>query len=238
MNASLLRLLGGSTAGVALLISGAALAADLPTRKGPPPAPVVVAPWTWTGFYGSIDGGYAWDGSIVYIGPWNKGFGDTGGFGGGNVGYNYQIGSFVLGAQAGYDFADVRGNASAYPYSVSAQIDGFGSVDGRAGVAFGPALIYVIGGWSAGDVKHSISPFWGYPNLSYSSWQSGWDIGGGVAWMFTSNISGFAEFRKYDWGTKGFSDFYYPNHAIAQTLDVVRVGLSYNFGGPSFGAAY
>ena len=63
-------------------------------------------------------------------------------------------------------------------------------------------------------------------------------IGGGVAWMFTSNISGFAEFRKYDWGTKGFSDFYYPNHAIAQTLDVVGVGLSYNFGGPSFGAAY
>jgi hypothetical protein len=141
------------------------LAADLPTKKGPPPAPVVIAPWTWTGFYASLDGGYAWDGSIVYVGPWNKGFGDTGGFGGANVGYNYQIGSFVIGAQAGYDFADARGNASAYPYNVSAQIDGFGSIDGRAGVAFGQALIYAIGGWSMGDVRHTISPFSGYPNL-------------------------------------------------------------------------
>ncbi len=55
---------------------------------------------SWTGFYASLSGGYAWDGTIIYLGPWNKGFGDTGVFGGANVGYNYQIGSFVIGAQA------------------------------------------------------------------------------------------------------------------------------------------
>ena len=78
MNTTLLRLFAGSMAGVFLLLGGAASAADLPTKKAPlAPAPVIV-PWTWTGFYASLQGGYAWDGSIVFIGPWNKGFGDTG----------------------------------------------------------------------------------------------------------------------------------------------------------------
>ncbi len=238
MNRTLVRRLAGLLTGAALLIAGSASAADLPTKKGPAPAPVIVPPLTWTGFYASLDGGYAWDGSIVYIGPWNKGSGDTGIFGGANVGYNYQIQSFVLGAQIGYDFANARGNSYAYPYAVSADVSGFGSVDGRVGYAWGSALFYAIGGFSEGDVKHTITPVWSYLNSSYSAWQSGWDVGGGIAWRFTSNISGFAEFRKYDWGHKGFSDYYYPNHAIAQTLDVVRVGLTYNFGGPSFGAAY
>jgi outer membrane immunogenic protein len=175
----------------------------------------IVAPISWTGFYASLEGGYAWDGTIVYIGPWNKGFGDTGVFGGANVGYNYQIGSFVIGAQAGYDFANARGNAYAYPYNVSANIDGFGSIDARAGFAFGSALIYAIGGFSMGDVKHTIEPVWSYSSLSYSSWQDGWDLGVGLAYQFTPNISGFAEFRKYNWGKNNFSDLYYPYHSRA-----------------------
>ena len=126
MNNTLLCYFAGSLAG-SLLVGGTALAADLPTRKPAPPPLEVIPPISWTGFYASAEGGYAWDGSIVYIGPWNKGFGDTGAFGGANVGYNYQNGSFVIGAQAGYDFADAQGNASAYPHNVSAQIDGFGS---------------------------------------------------------------------------------------------------------------
>ena len=219
-------------AGAAMLVGGTASAADLPTKKGPPLAPVpVVAPISWTGFYASLEGGYAWDGTIVYIGPWNKGFGDTGVFGGANVGYNYQIGSFVIGAQAGYDFANARGNAHAYPYNVSANIDGFGSIDARLGFAFGSALIYGIGGFSMGDVKHTIEPVWSYSSLSYTSWQDGWDLGLGLEYKFTPNISGFAEFRKYNWGKKNFSDFYYPYHGVEQTLDVARVGVTYSFGG-------
>jgi hypothetical protein len=174
MNMTLFRCFAGSMACATMLVGGAALAADLPTKKGPPLAPVpLVAPLSWTGFYASLEGGYAWDGTIVYIGPWNKGFGDTGVFGGANVGYNYQIGSFVIGAQAGYDFANARGSAYAYPYNVSANIDGFGSIDARLGFAFGSALIYGIGGFSMGDIKHTIEPVWSYSSLSYSSWQDG-----------------------------------------------------------------
>ena len=193
---------------------------------------------SWTGFYVSLEGGYAWDGSIVYVGPWNKGFGDTGPFGGANVGYNYRIGSFVLGAQAGYDFADASGHAYAYPYGVKANIDGFGSIDGRAGVTFGGALIYAIGGFSVGDIRYTVSPVWSYGSSSSSSWQTGWDIGGGVEYKFTDKLSGFAEFRRYDWGKMHSSDALYFNSSMKQTLDVARIGLTYHFGGPSFGASY
>lgn len=228
MDTSLSRCLTGFVAAACLLIGGAASAADLPTRKAPPPV-IVVPPISWTGFYVSAEGGYAWDGSIVYIGPRNKGFGDTGGFGGGNVGYNYQFGSFVVGAQAGYDFAGINGSSYAYPYGVEAKIDGFGSVDGKAGVAFGPALLYAIGGFSFADVRHTISPTWSYLSYSYSGTQTGWDVGVGLAYKFTPNISTFVEFRRYDWGSENFNDYNFYSHSIKQTLDVGRAGITYQF---------
>ncbi len=47
-------------AGVSLaLIAGSALAADLPSRKAPPPAFVPPPPaFTWTGLYGGVNIGY------------------------------------------------------------------------------------------------------------------------------------------------------------------------------------
>ena len=41
-------------------LASSALAADLPTHKGPPPAPtIVMAPYSWSGFYVGVNGGYA-----------------------------------------------------------------------------------------------------------------------------------------------------------------------------------
>ena len=219
--------------GDASLCSGGAYASAGPAR--------IIAPaLTWTGFYASLEGASAWDGTIVYIGGWNKGFGDTGPFGGANVGYNYQIGSIVVGAQAGYDFANIKGSAYSDPYAVTASINKFGSIDARAGVTVGPALVYGIGGVTFAYIHHTIEPVWSYESLGYSGMQTGWDLGVGLEWKFTNNISGFAEFRKYNWGSKSYSDYTYFNHTIDQTLDVIRIGLTYSFGGPaaSVGASY
>jgi outer membrane immunogenic protein len=113
-------------AAAATLVSGAAVAADLPTAKGPPPAPVVYAPaFTWTGFYVGINGGGAWEGSnnsSYYL--YDPLFANTGENGylpylassggnrsgwliGGTVGYNYQFGvgsGFVIGVEADLDY--------------------------------------------------------------------------------------------------------------------------------------
>src|SRR5580692_4229522 len=91
---------------VVALATGA-LAADLPTRKEPPPAPAY-APFSWTGFYIGVNGGYGWGsaGNItlsnnlgVALAP-TAGRQPAGGFGGAQAGYNWQTGMFVLGAEA------------------------------------------------------------------------------------------------------------------------------------------
>src|SRR5207244_5830507 len=78
-------------AGVALSVATAASAADMQARpysKAPPAA--VVAAYNWTGFYIGAMGG----------GGWESGAG-SGGFGGGTVGYNWQLpgSQFVFGVE-------------------------------------------------------------------------------------------------------------------------------------------
>ncbi|MFI5012937.1 MAG: outer membrane protein [Hyphomicrobiales bacterium] len=113
---------------------GAASAADLPTRKGPPMAPVYVPPaFTWTGFYVGVNAGYGWGnnnrndslplGAIPVGGFFPTGGGNNnGGFvGGGQLGYNYQFGvgqGVVIGAEADLDYADIgRNRNSGVPYT-------------------------------------------------------------------------------------------------------------------------
>jgi outer membrane immunogenic protein len=95
---------------------GTAFAADLsapplPTTKGPAPAP----PYNWTGFYVGVNAGGDWYGGNGFVGgsniqsllpanriiniPANRDRTDPGFTAGGLAGYNYQIGSFVVGAR-------------------------------------------------------------------------------------------------------------------------------------------
>jgi len=117
----------------ALALTGAALAADLPSRAPPPvyiPPPPI---FTWTGLYVGINAGYTWSNSNsvntvtadVFGNPAIRGgpaFGvasaalatgsvsvkDNGFIGGGQIGYNYQFAnSFVVGLEA-----DIQGIAA------------------------------------------------------------------------------------------------------------------------------
>ncbi|WP_442755283.1 outer membrane protein [Methylocystis sp. JAN1] len=113
-------------AGIALaLVAGSALAADLPSRKGPPPAYVPPPPaFSWTGLYGGVNIGYGFDaggnpeaGSFAYLAPAVPGFAGTwsnphnlnGVTGGGQVGYNYQFSPWlVLGVETDIQAADIN----------------------------------------------------------------------------------------------------------------------------------
>jgi outer membrane immunogenic protein len=114
---------------VATAMIGSALAADLPSRKGPPPEYVPPPVFLWTGFYVGINGGGIWNsGNVVTTGQ-NLGiplvpFILTGGglvdraaaaaasnvinpsrvgfLGGAQWGYNWQINSFVLGTESDF----------------------------------------------------------------------------------------------------------------------------------------
>jgi outer membrane immunogenic protein len=192
----------GLLAATALTTAGlsAASAADLPVRTAPP-APVFapVPLFTWTGFYGGVNAGWGWrnsDRDPVFLAPGvgTPGLagtlifpgGDDGGFtGGGQIGYNYQIGSFVVGVETDIQWVDADQNQDV----VFIQGPGFagnfvpgifnsntpewwGSVRGRLGVAFDRVLVYATGG------------------LAYTDNSTGWAVGGGVEWALPVNWLG------------------------------------------------
>jgi outer membrane immunogenic protein len=82
-----------------LSVATAASAADIPARpytKAPPP--LVSPAYNWSGFYIGAMGGYGWDSGD-----------SSGGFGGGTIGYNWQLpgSQFVFGIEV-----DAAGAAS------------------------------------------------------------------------------------------------------------------------------
>jgi outer membrane immunogenic protein len=168
------------------LLGGAALAADLPTKKAAPvfvpPAPVV----TWTGFYIGVNGGYAGD-QFKY--PFDASYTDTatpandstlsasagvnssGFLGGAQVGYNWQFAqTWVAGLEADIDASSVKGqvklSGSANIVGVSgsagatagSELDYLGTVRARVGYLVTDQLLaYGTGGLAYGQVKSGLN---------------------------------------------------------------------------------
>ena len=208
-------------AALGLIAAGAASAADLPSRKGPVVAPVYVPVFTWTGFYVGANAGYAW-GNVNANGANVGRVGDLDGFiGGGQVGYNYQMGQFVIGAEADFQGADLTSGNNLGLVRVKTEY--FGTVRARVGVAFDRFMPYITGGWAYGNVKTSI------PALAFSSDRThtgGYAIGGGLEYAFTNNLIGGVEYLYVDLGEKNILG---AGTKVGTDFSVVRARLSYKF---------
>jgi outer membrane immunogenic protein len=181
-----------------IAFASAGQAADLPSRA-PPPIIAAVPYFTWTGFYVGVNAGWGWredNEETVFLtpGPGTGGLvgtlvfpdsGDGGFTGGGQIGYNYQIGSFVIGAEADIQYADTdqdqnvvfvpgAGFSGTFVPGVfnSNAPEWWGSVRARLGVAIDRVLIYGTGG------------------LAYTEDSAGWALGAGVEWALPVNWFG------------------------------------------------
>lgn len=209
-----------SVAALGLVAAGAASAADLPSRKGPIAAPVYMPPaFTWTGFYVGANAGYGW--GNVNANGWAN-VGDLDGFvGGGQVGYNYQMGQFVVGLEADLQGADLSSGNNLGLIGVKTEY--FGTVRARVGVAFDRFMPYITGGWAYGNVKTSI------PGLGFSSDRShtgGFAVGGGLEYAVTNNIIAGVEYLYVDLGEKNILG---AGTKVGTDFSVVRARLSYKF---------
>jgi outer membrane immunogenic protein len=256
----------GLFAGAVSFIAMSANAADMyrapegvSYKDGPVYAPA------WTGFYAGVNGGYGWsaDDSKVTSGylPFNppllgaKSFTTDGGFGGGQIGYNWQpasssgykdalgLGHLVFGVEADIQGAGIDGSAVSSVTNFGGatakgtnDLDWFGTVRGRAGYAWGPTLAYFTGGLAFGGVKDTLSltsTGSSSKTVSSNTTDTGYVLGGGVEHLFNPKWSVKVEYQYIDLGSDKLSATI-PNIAIG-TLDAehkyntVRLGVNYHF---------
>ena len=198
-------------------LSNAVAAADL-SVKAPP---MVAAPFTWTGFYGGVHGGFGWSTS--------QGLDAKGAFGGGQIGYNYQFGTFVIGLEgdvAGANISQTVNGITVFgvPFTSAFTNDTLASVRGRAGVAYNTMLFYGTagGGWAHNKISANINGL----TASSDAWQSGWTAGAGIEWSFAPNWTGKFEYLHYGLGNTNFFGTL-PSGKI--DIDTAKIGINYLF---------
>ncbi len=147
----------GTVALIALGATVPALAADLAARPYTKAPPAVYAPiYNWTGFYIGGHIGGAFSGNNGFAGTTNGS--DDGRFLGGlQVGADYQFApNWVVGIEGPVVLARqqqqqrcLHGPGAGFVYNNDQR--GLGSVTGRIGYTWGPALLYVKGGYAYSD---------------------------------------------------------------------------------------
>ncbi len=227
----MIKTIAAATAAALVGVAGvSAHATDLYAPASLKDGPVIAAP-IWSGFYGGFHLGAAWselgtqptlfyDGSgasnLVSV---NNMISATG-FGGGQLGYNWQLpaSNFVLGFEFDLDGIGgnnergttvvTRGQGGAINKVVGVRTTengGFaGDITGRLGYAWGNWLLYAKAGfaWFNPNLQ-ATATIWdrnGTAVLSTSSNSSltGYTVGAGVEWMLNQNWSVKAEYLFYD----------------------------------------
>jgi outer membrane immunogenic protein len=233
----------GTVALVALGATAPALAADLAARPAYTKAPVYAAPiYNWTGFYIGGHIGGAFDNNNGFAGTTNGS--NSGSFLGGlQVGADYQFApNWVLGIEGQYSWLGSNTNNVAFTglgagYVYNDNQRALGSVTGRVGYTWGPALLYVKGGYAYSDYNESLT-LGGVPQVFVlnSGHHDGYTVGAGLEYMFAQNWSAKIEYQYYDFGKTNFvTPALLTGFGSTRDSDqTVKVGVNYrfNWGGP------
>ena len=225
----------GTVALVALGATAPALAADMAARPYTK-APAYAAPiYSWTGFYigGHVGGAFGGsDNNFNGLGGTNDGrF-----LGGVQVGADYQFApNFVLGVEGQYSWLGSNNNTvvfGATGYSYTNNQRALGSVTGRVGYTWGPAMLYVKGGYAYSDNSETL--LLGTTSTAFTldtGHRDGYTVGAGLEYMFAPNWSAKAEYMYYDFGASRFVN---PTQLVSfgtfrNDDHTVKVGLNYRF---------
>lgn len=235
-----------TTAAIALG-AAPAVAADLPARpytKAPPP---IVAPiYDWSGFYIGFNGGggsshKCWDDLTLAFGRSEGCHNATGGTFGGQIGYRWQMASWVFGLEAQGNWSDFRGDniSTLFPadFRNQSRIDSFGLFTGQIGYAWGPALLYVKGGAAVVDDRYRVFDVpTGLIDDRASETRWGATVGVGFEYLITPNLSLGFEYDHMFMGARDVTFFDFNgnldfNEHIHQGVDVFLARLNFKFGG-------
>ncbi|CAH1665121.1 MULTISPECIES: outer membrane protein [unclassified Chelatococcus] len=221
-------------------LAGQVMAADLPSRMSAPvaPAPVVATPpaFSWTGFYAGINGGYGWGGLPNYkkdLEPGQRVKTTANVMFGGQVGYNYQFGSWVVGAEADFDKLNgsVKGHDSEFGVSESYRREYMATGRARLGYAFDRLLVFGTAGIALEKTSLSLNDpdAESFGRLSKSAWSKGFVVGAGVEYALTDNVTAKGEYLYTKFGKQTYRLGDEKFVAEGRSGSVVRAGLNYKF---------
>ncbi len=202
----------------------AALASDLPSPSYKAPAYSSPAYANWTGFYVGLNGAYGfgtsdWDAPAVSTSP-------KGGLYGVTLGYNFQTGTWVWGAEGDYDISTMKGSVACGGGTCETKDSWLGTARARLGYAgWNNWLPYLTGGLAVGDIKANNSALG-----SASKTNFGYALGGGVEYALWTNWSVKLEYLYVDLGK---FDCGIACGAVSDNVsfkaNMIRGGLNYRF---------
>ena len=167
--------------------------------------------YDWTGFYvgGHVGGG--WTGGDN---------GQSGFIGGGQVGFNYQVGQWVFGVEGQISATSIKESFNFGMIHAESRLDWVSTFAGRAGYAFDRWLVYgkLGAAWAHGSGNVSIGGFPGVNGFVFSgsSTVSGWMLGVGTEYALRDNWSVKVEYNRMEFD---------PG-----TINLVKAGVNYRFG--------
>lgn len=222
-------------------------------------APIAAEEFSWSGFYIGGRVGYGWhDGDIdavlfpsdfFSIVPRTQNNNSDGIAGGGEIGFNWQTGRFVIGIEADFSGSDIAGGSEPHPTfsptpntasePLHHEIDWFGTVRGRLGFTPVPRLmLYGTGGFAYADIEQIagiVNPAVSYVN-SRSETQTGWTAGGGIEYAIGRHWSVKAEYLYFDVGDESMTAYppqsfspYRVRYDWDNTFHTVSAGLNFKF---------
>jgi outer membrane immunogenic protein len=230
----------------ALVLAGPALGADIPVRTKAPVMAAPPIPYSWTACYIGAQVGYGWGRSDItdpapifaFAGGQTTRNNTRGFLAGGQVGCDYQFaGNWVVGLEGDIAWADIKGTVND-PFfagkNFSSKTDWIATGTGRIGYSFDRVLFYGKGGGAWAHNRFDMTFFGG--NVSASETRFGWTVGAGIEVLLAQNWSAKVEYNHYDFGSRQVTlvgpafPAGIPEN-IRQTIDTVKVGLNYRFGG-------
>jgi outer membrane immunogenic protein len=247
-------LLGMSTF-AAVMLGGAAQAADMPLQAPP-------VDYSWAGSYVGLNAGYGWgrfkvkeptefDASGVVFHYANFNFDNDGWLFGMQNGYNWQSGPWVFGYEADLQIASIDGSitfpaaifsvpSGTFNTVVDSKLNWFGTFRARLGYSWTPTtLIYGTGGFAYGEVRSQLAfPLIGGAPTSFFALDThtlyGYAAGGGIEYKIAQNVSLKAEYLYVSLGNKTHSflianDTYTWRERVE--LHTARVGVNVQYQG-------
>jgi len=122
--------------------------------------------------------------------------------GGVRAGYDYQIGSFVVGVVGDYSVGNQEDSVTGFSttpaaYTFTRTLNNLAAIRARIGYAYGPALIYGTGGVARGEVENTFFTTNGANTFAAridEDEADGYQLGGGVEYSLAPNLSLTAEY--------------------------------------------